>query len=87
MVANTSTSQRLVLDVIVEFQLSTEGDQFRVLYSNMAAPTVPQPVRTIARGSVTVQEVDGSIGVGPLHVVRVTLRSLEVQIMRNIVEL
>jgi hypothetical protein len=30
-----------------------------------------------------VQEVDGSIGTGPLHVVRVSLRPLEVQILRR----
>jgi hypothetical protein len=72
--ANTSTSQQTALDVIVEIQLSSQGDQFQVLYSNQAMPTPPQPVRTAALNSVTVQEVDGSTGVGPLHAVHVTLR-------------
>jgi glycosidase len=81
--ANTSTSQQIALDLIVEIQLSSEGDQFQVLFSNQETPILPQPVRIATHGSVTVQEVDGSTGVGPLHVVRVTLRPLEVQILRN----
>jgi glycosidase len=81
--ANTSTSQTASLDVIVEIQLSSDDDQFQVLYSNQAAPTLPQPVHTAPAGTVNVQEVDGSAGAGPLHSVRVTLRPLEVQILRN----
>jgi glycosidase len=81
--ANTSTSQTVALDVIVEIQLSSDGDQFQILYNNLVTPTLPQPVRVAAAGAVSVQEVDGSTGAGPLHVVRVTLRPLEVQILRN----
>jgi glycosidase len=81
--ANTSTSTAASFDAIVEIQLSKDGDQFEVLYSNQPSPTVPQPVRTAPQGSVAVQEVDGSTGAGPLHVVRVTLRPFEVQILRN----
>jgi glycosidase len=82
-VANTNTTQGQQLDVIVEIRLSSDGDQFAVLYSNQTATVAPQPVCTAPQGSVTVQEVDGSIGIGPLHVVRVTLAPLEVQILRN----
>jgi glycosidase len=82
-VANTNTAQTQELDVIVETQLSGDGDQFTVLYSNQPAPVAPQPVRSAAQGSVTVHEVDGSTGRGPLHVVHVTLEPLEVQILRN----
>ncbi|MBV8357609.1 MAG: alpha-amylase [Deltaproteobacteria bacterium] len=81
--ANASTSQTIDLDVIVEIQLSSDGDRFQVLYSNQATPILPQPVRTRGPGTVNVQEVDGSSGTGPLHVVHVTLRPLEVQILRN----
>jgi glycosidase len=81
--ANTSTSQTITLDVIVEIQLSSDGDQFQVLYSNLPTPTIPQPVRTATAGTVNVQEVDGSSSLGPLQVVRVTLRPLEAQILRN----
>ena len=71
------------LDVIVEFLLSRVGDIFTVLYSNQAGPVAPQPVRSIPQGAATVQEVDGSTGRGPLHVLRVNLRPLEVQILRR----
>jgi len=81
--ANTNPTQSQQLDVIVEILLSSEGDTFDVLYSNQAAPTAPQPVRVVLQGAATVQEVDGSTGTGPLHVVRVNLRPMEVQILRR----
>ena len=81
--ANTNLTQTQQLDVIIEIMLSSEKDVFDVLYSNQAAPQAPQPVRVAPQGTVTVQEVDGSIGTGPLHVIRVTLRPMEVQILRR----
>jgi glycosidase len=81
--ANTNLTQTQQLDVIIEIMLSSEGDVFEVLYSNQDTPQAPKPVRVAQQGSVTVQEVDGSAGVGPLHVIRVTLRPMEVQILRN----
>ena len=81
--ANTNPSQAQQLDVIIEIMLSAEGDAFEVLYSNQAGPQAPQPVRIIPQGAPTVQEVDGSIGIGPLHVIRMNLRPLEVQILRR----
>jgi glycosidase len=82
-VANTNVAQSIGLDVILEIQLSAVGDQLAVLYSNQAAPVPPAPVRTLNQGEVTVHEVDGSTGTGPLHVIHVTLRPLEVQILRK----
>lgn len=81
--ASTNLTQTQQLDVIIEIMLSSEGDAFEVLYSNQSAPQAPQPVRVVPLGTPTVQEVDGSIGVGPLHVIRVTLRPMEVQILRH----
>jgi len=81
--ANTNPTQAQQLDVIVEIILSSEGDAFDVLYSNQARPQAPQPVRLIRQGTVTVHEVDGSTGTGPLHVVQVSLRPMEVQILRR----
>jgi len=81
--ANTNPTQAQQLDLIVEIMLSSEADTFDVLYSNHAAPQAPQQVRRIAQGTVTVQEVDGSLGSGPLHVIRVSLRPMEVQILRR----
>jgi glycosidase len=81
--ANTNPTQAQQLDVIVEIILSSEGDAFDVLYSNQAGPQAPQPVRVIPQGAAMIHEVDGSTGTGPLHVVRITLRPLEVQILRR----
>ena len=81
--ANTNPTQAQQLDVIVEIVLSAAGDNFAVLYSNQPGAQAPQPVRVVPQGTVTVQEVDGSIGTGPLHVIRVNLRPMEVQILRR----
>jgi glycosidase len=65
-VANTNPTQSQQLDVILEILLSSPGDQFAVLYSNQGSPQAPQPVRAVAQGAAVVNEVDGSIGRGPL---------------------
>jgi glycosidase len=81
LVANTSTHQSQSVDVILEILLSKENTNYRILYCNQSSPEAPRSVRKT--GAVTVHEVDGSIGNGPLHVIHVTLRPLEVQILRH----
>ena len=78
-VANTSGGQGSSLDVIVDIQLNEVAVQYQVLYSNKADPTAPAPVRQT--GTVTVNEVEGGIGSGPVRTIRVTLQPYEVQIL------
>jgi glycosidase len=80
-VANTSGTTKLTVEVIIEGQLSRQDDVYRVLFSNQKQPAAPDPVVLRPAGSVEVHEVDGSIGTGPLHVLRVTLAPMEVQIL------
>jgi glycosidase len=77
--ANTNPGQGQELDVILDMQLSNAGDRYGVLYSNKPSPAAPDPVRQT--GAVTVHEVDGTTGQGPLHVLRVHLGPLEVQVL------
>lgn len=79
LVANTSTTQTATVHVIQEASLSRPGDQLRVLYSNQSAATPPGPVRTLQQ--VTVAEVDGSTGNGPLNAIQVTVQPMEFQIL------
>jgi glycosidase len=79
--ANCSSSDTGAIDVIVDITLNQPGDQYRVLYSNKSAFQGPGPVQQKPAGSVSVQEVDGSSGIGPLRSIRVTLAPLEVQIL------
>lgn len=81
-VANTSVSRRVSVDVVVDALLNLPGTQYRVVYSNNADPVAPNPIQRRKPGSVMVREVDGSTGTGPVHCVRVSLRPLEVQILR-----
>lgn len=79
--ANCSTSGTRTFDVIADITLNRLGDPFRVRYSNKAAFISPDPVQDKPAGSVSVQETGGSLGVGPLRTIRVTLAPLEVQIL------
>lgn len=81
--ANTNPTQAQQFHIIVDLALSAEGDQLAVLYTNQAGPLGPQAVRLVPQGAATVNEVDGSVGHGPLHVTRVSLRPMEVQILRR----
>jgi len=78
-VANTNGAQVEPLDVIVDEQLNEVATQYQVLYSNKANPTIPTPVQQM--GAVTVNEVEGGIGNGPVRGVRVILQPYEVQIL------
>jgi len=78
-VTNANTSQSAAVDVILDTQLNAANSQRRILYTNKPAATAPSPVRET--GPVVVNEVDGSIGSGPLLVMHVTLQPLEVQIV------
>ena len=77
---NTASDQGQEVDVIVDGALNADGAAYMVLYSNKPAPTPPSPVNRVT-SSVTVNEVDGSTGHGPLSVIRVTLGPMEVQIL------
>lgn len=78
-VANTSMDKAESLEVIVDRLLNPAGAPYPLRYSNKAAPTTPGPVAE--RGAVTVHEVDGTIGNGPVHTVQVNLQPLEVQVL------
>jgi glycosidase len=79
-VDNTSPTRTQAVDVILEIRLSTPGANPRILYSNKTSPTAPAAVRVLTGVSVT--EVDGTLGSGPLHTTRVTLQPMEIQILR-----
>jgi glycosidase len=79
-VANSNTTQTLNVDVILEKTLSRPGQNMRVLYSNKHFFTNPAPVTNLS--FVSVEELDGSTGTGPLNTTRVTLLPMEVQIIR-----
>jgi glycosidase len=78
-VANSSIDTEQSLDVIVDNTMNAPGAVFQILYSNRIAPTAPGAVQL--KTGVTVQEVDGSTGHGPLSTVRVTIAPMEVQFL------
>ncbi|HEX4577065.1 MAG TPA: hypothetical protein VH117_06915 [Edaphobacter sp.] len=54
-----------------------------MLFSNQPAPALPSPVSQFAGGAVTINEVDGSQGSGPVNIVVATLKPMETQILRK----
>jgi glycosidase len=76
---NTEKGQSQSADVIVDINLNETGVKYQTLYTNKAGSTPPGPVQR--REGVTVHEVDGSIGHGPLLVLRATVQPMEVQIL------
>ena len=80
-VANTHATQTIAVDVIVDLNLSRAGDRLNILFANNNDPTSPTAVVERPEGTVIVREVDGSVGTGPLHTLRVTLTPMEVQVL------
>jgi hypothetical protein len=82
-VANTSTTQGFVGEVIVDAALNPEGVSYALLFSNKPAPQPPGAVRMRAGGSVTIHEPEGRLTRGPARTVPLTLQPTEVQILRQ----
>ena len=82
-VANTNVSQPFSGEVIIDSALNGDNDKIDLLFSNNARPQPPGRASTKAGGSVEIHEVNGAITNGPARVVSVSLRPLEVQLLRK----
>ncbi len=78
-VANTSPRQPATVHVIVDGTLHADGAAFAAVYRNKPGDAPQAVARSAAQ--VTVHEVDGSLGTGPVLAVPVTLEPLEIQIL------
>ena len=81
--ANTSEQSDFSGRVVVDATLNAADGTFRVLFSNHPAPQPPGALETKAKGSVKVHELDGTTTDGPVRVLPVTIKALEVQILRR----
>jgi glycosidase len=80
-VANTNSAANWAGAVTVDEGINSAGKQFRVLYSNHVQFEGPGPVLERPAGSVQVTEADGAVTNGPLHVISINLRPMEIQIL------
>jgi glycosidase len=78
-VANTSTTGGWRGHVIVDGRLG-DGAAPELLFSNAGGPAAPQA--PVDRPNVTVEEIDGGVGHGPLRSVEVDLGAMEIQVLR-----
>jgi len=77
-VANTSTTQDITGQVIIDASLHTSPSVLTLLFSNLAAPA---SCRVGTTGTVEVHESDGSVSPGPARLVSVTLAPMQVVIL------
>ena len=82
-VANTSTTQPFAGEVVIDMALNADKDKIERLFSNKAQPQDPSQVVTKAAGTVEIHEPNGAITNGPLRVIAVSLKPMEVQILRK----
>ena len=80
-VANTNTQSNWVGAVIVDEAINPVGQQLHVLYSNQDQFEIPGAVIERPAGSVEVSEINGGITKGPLHVISINLRPMEIQFL------
>ena len=82
-VANTNVSQPFSGEVIIDSALNGDNDKMDLLFSNNAQPQPPGRAITKAGGGVEIHEVNGAITNGPARVVGVSLKPMEVQLVRK----
>ncbi|MDO9043504.1 MAG: alpha-amylase family glycosyl hydrolase [Desulfocapsaceae bacterium] len=76
-VANTSTQVGFQGEVLIDWSINNDGEQFHVL--NDAGASAPGPVES--RSDLEINEVDGRLTTGPARMIRVNLQPMEVQIL------
>ncbi|MEH2080311.1 MAG: alpha-amylase family glycosyl hydrolase [Nostoc sp.] len=79
-VANTSTSLQFAGFVIIDSDINSDGEIFKVLFSNKSNAIEPEVVQTKGPG-LTINEVEGGTSIGPVRVLRVVVKPMEVQIL------
>ena len=82
-VANTNTTQSFAGEVVIDMALHADNDKIERLFSNQAAPQDPSRVITKAAGTVEIHAPNGTITNGPVRVVALSLKPMEVQILRK----
>jgi glycosidase len=76
-VANASTTSGFQGQVIIDFFVNNDGEQYRVL-NDSGAPT-PGPVET--QSGLQIQEIDGGVSTGPARTMGVSVPPMSVQIL------
>jgi len=79
----TSDSFTFSGEVIVDMDLNPTPGALRILFSNTSGPAEPGQLRSAPPGTVSIHELDGSVSTGPARVSPITLRPLELQILRR----
>lgn len=76
-IANTNTQREFIGQVLIDWSINSDGEQFHVL--NDSTASTPGPVEN--RSGLEIQEIGGGISTGPARMIGVNLRPMEVQIL------
>ena len=82
-VANTNAQGSFQGEVIIDAALHPEHATFGILFGNQTQAQLPSEALTKAAGTVAIHETNGALTNGPARTVRVTLRPMEVHILRR----
>jgi glycosidase len=89
-VANTDTQAGWTGEVIVDLALNPVGSTYEVLFTNKTLSqsgehggAAPGPVVEKLADRVEIHEVNGAVTHGPVRALRVTLRKMEIQVLRR----
>lgn len=81
-VANTSTENDFSGHVVVDFALNSPGTDMEVLYSNHGdLAQAPGDVLEKPKGSVYIHGLEGETSDGPVRILPITLKPMEIQIL------
>ena len=78
-IANTNTQSDFVGSVIIDSNLNPMGMEFKILFSNKTNPTAPEAV--VSNDKAEIHEVDGEVSIGPVRVLPVKLKPMEIQLL------
>ncbi|MHC5674663.1 alpha-amylase family glycosyl hydrolase [Nostoc sp.] len=78
-IVNTSTESQFFGSVIIDSNLNPVNVQFQILFSNKTDPTVPNSVRVTSTAEI--HEVDSRVSSGQIHILPVSLKPMEIQIL------
>lgn len=76
-VANTSTHAEFQGEVLIDWCLNNDGEQFLVLND----PAASLPGKVESRAGLVINEIGGGVSTGPARMLAVKLRPMEVQIL------
>lgn len=80
---NTNTKNPWSGDVVVDYNLNPKDSEWNIIYCNHEINPTQSKTKTKIKENATIYKTDGSKKYGRLHVLNVTLKPMEIQILKK----